>query len=386
MAIPNSTKDKPKEIVSKSNESIIILSDVHLGYVKKSKERFESFLDEILKATNENDEFWCNKLILAGDIFELWRRDFDYVLNQAQTVLKLLAQIQERDNLEVYILTGNHDYCLGTEQKKIPDFEVYRWCKLTMEGISKPIHIVHGDIFDLIQNESLSKQWCENQKSSEIKDNLWSRLPIIIRAFTASLGKPDELEPTDEQREILLKAYDSEEDELSKEEFNLLRSIKLIEPIRDFSDRDLITAIKLIPDLPEERFPHMYEYKQLVDGYKGLAGFQESLIKVITRSSFPGIVERALEYAKENNNCNVIFGHTHRPFVIFDDATNAIIANAGGWVGPTDREIEIHNLSTMSTVADIEPYTFIKIKSKEISYCVFNDNNTISRRFVKKLT
>lgn len=82
----------------------VVLSDLHLGTVESNKEHFRAFLAEL------GDE--VQRLILLGDIFDLWRRDPLGVLLENVDVLQQLLNLQPR--VRVSFVVGNHDYHLFT--------------------------------------------------------------------------------------------------------------------------------------------------------------------------------------------------------------------------------------------------------------------------------
>lgn len=82
----------------------VVLSDLHLGTSESNKERFMAFLDEL------GDD--VERLILLGDIFDLWRRDPVGVLLENLDVLQKLLSLEPR--VHVSFVVGNHDFHLFT--------------------------------------------------------------------------------------------------------------------------------------------------------------------------------------------------------------------------------------------------------------------------------
>lgn len=80
----------------------VVLSDIHLGTPESNKERFVAFLDEL------GDD--VERLILLGDIFDLWRRDPVGVLLENLDVLQKLLSLEPR--VHVSFVVGNHDFHL----------------------------------------------------------------------------------------------------------------------------------------------------------------------------------------------------------------------------------------------------------------------------------
>jgi len=82
------------------SKKCIVVSDLHLGIPESNKERFMAFLDEL------GDD--VERLILLGDIFDLWRRDPLGVLLDNTDILQQLMSLEPRIN--VSFVVGNHDY------------------------------------------------------------------------------------------------------------------------------------------------------------------------------------------------------------------------------------------------------------------------------------
>jgi len=143
-------------------ESIIVVSDVHLGHKRSNFEEFNEFLDWIgnkeLVVEGKKRIRYPDSIILLGDILELWEPkddDFGYVGRQSR---KLLEKIIDLPCEKVYVL-GNHDKNLEElrAQKYIlpgGDFEIfYRHFPKDAESESLTIgkeryFFIHGHQFD----------------------------------------------------------------------------------------------------------------------------------------------------------------------------------------------------------------------------------------------
>jgi len=84
-------------------KTLYVVSDLHMGdggrrdNFWKYRERFEDFLTEVVDKDGE-----C-RLILAGDVFELWQCGFGFV------VRKYLPLLERVIGLDVVYIPGNHD-------------------------------------------------------------------------------------------------------------------------------------------------------------------------------------------------------------------------------------------------------------------------------------
>lgn len=116
------------------NNKWIVVSDLHLGIPESNKERFAAFLDEL------GDDI--ERLILLGDIFDLWRRDPLGVLLENTDILQKLLGLQPRINVSFVI--GNHDYHLFKflESYFGATFELNR--DLRLEHYATTYWFIHG--------------------------------------------------------------------------------------------------------------------------------------------------------------------------------------------------------------------------------------------------
>ena len=82
---------------------MIVVSDIHLGYTTQ-KHEFTSFLDHL-------DEKPVDRLVIVGDLLDMWRRDIAGVILENIDVFVKLEALQQR-GVTIDIIAGNHDYHL----------------------------------------------------------------------------------------------------------------------------------------------------------------------------------------------------------------------------------------------------------------------------------
>ena len=115
---------------------IVVISDVHLGtYGCRAKE-----LVHYLKSIQPN------KLVLNGDIIDIWQFRKSYFPKSHIKVLKQILSLASK-GCEVYYLTGNHDETL----RRFTDFhagEFHLLDKLVLDLGEEKAWVFHGDIFD----------------------------------------------------------------------------------------------------------------------------------------------------------------------------------------------------------------------------------------------
>lgn len=133
--------DEPRPLSSKLTFRTVILSDLHLG----TRDAQARALLDILRGIR------CDKLILNGDIIDLWSLQRKNHWAPAHTaVIRRILKMAEKDGTQVVYLRGNHDDFIG----RLLPLAIGR-----MELAEEHVHIgadgrrylcIHGDAFDTI--------------------------------------------------------------------------------------------------------------------------------------------------------------------------------------------------------------------------------------------
>lgn len=121
---------------------VVIISDVHLGTYGCHAEELLSYLKTIQP----------KKLILNGDIIDIWNFSKRYFPKAHMNVLRRILKMAN-NGVEVIYITGNHDDLL----RKYTDLEfgnIKLVDKYILELGNKRAWIFHGDIFDTTTNGS----------------------------------------------------------------------------------------------------------------------------------------------------------------------------------------------------------------------------------------
>jgi len=120
----------------------VVISDVHLGtYGCHAKE-----LLRYLKSIK------TKKLILNGDIIDMWQFSKRYFPGSHMKVLKYILTMVTKKT-KVYYITGNHDEMLRKfAGYKMGSLEIIN--KLVFEHDGKKTWIFHGDVFDVTMQHS----------------------------------------------------------------------------------------------------------------------------------------------------------------------------------------------------------------------------------------
>jgi UDP-2,3-diacylglucosamine pyrophosphatase LpxH len=126
----------------KREVEIVILSDIHLGTYGCHAEELLRYLKSIKP----------KKLILNGDIIDMWQFSKRYWPKAHMQVVKHITGLLTRNTKIVY-LTGNHDEML----RKFSGFKLGSFRiddKLVLKLNGKRAWIFHGDVFDVTMQHS----------------------------------------------------------------------------------------------------------------------------------------------------------------------------------------------------------------------------------------
>lgn len=125
--------------VTWTKNDTLVVSDIHLGTKDSKTEKFYDFLSLLL----ENKP---KRLVIAGDLFELWSTDFKKIGEMEYRIIRRIIELSQ-NGIKVVYIPGNHDRAFSAF-KKITMGEI----KLRDEYIIKNYHkkylVIHGDEFD----------------------------------------------------------------------------------------------------------------------------------------------------------------------------------------------------------------------------------------------
>jgi UDP-2,3-diacylglucosamine pyrophosphatase LpxH len=120
---------------------LVVLSDIHLG-------TFGCHAQELLNYLNSIQP---DKIILNGDIIDIWQFRKNYFPKAHLEIIKTLLEFS-MSGTEIIYITGNHDEML----RKLSDFEIGNiqlLDKLILKLDGKKAWFFHGDVFDMsVQN------------------------------------------------------------------------------------------------------------------------------------------------------------------------------------------------------------------------------------------
>lgn len=126
----------------KRNVDIVVLSDIHLGTVGCHARELNNYLSSVKP----------KKLILNGDIIDIWQFRKSYFPKSHIRVLQQIMQFVN-DGTEVIYITGNHDETLRKFAGiHLNNFSIVN--KLLLHENDKKMWIFHGDVFDITMQHS----------------------------------------------------------------------------------------------------------------------------------------------------------------------------------------------------------------------------------------
>ena len=117
-----------------------LFSDLHLGYEGFNKVEFEGFLTYLERQSN------TNKLLILGDIFDLWRADPIDSIAYAWPYFEKLRSL----NIETHYIIGNHDYHNWLSCRAVGRVDSFLWTKAWYPWqVFGSTFVTHGDYFDI---------------------------------------------------------------------------------------------------------------------------------------------------------------------------------------------------------------------------------------------
>lgn len=150
----------------------MVISDVHLGTFGCHAEELMAYLNSIKP----------KKLILNGDIIDIWQFNKHYFPASHLRILKKIISMAS-NGTEVIYITGNHDEMLRKfSNTYIGNFSIQDKLILNLDG--KKAWFFHGDVFDISIRHA---KWLA--KLGGYGYNILLRLNSLINWFLTKLGK-----------------------------------------------------------------------------------------------------------------------------------------------------------------------------------------------------
>lgn len=185
------------------NRRTVVVSDEHLGHTACNKTAFARFVRWLARETP-------NRLVINGDLLDLWRR------NNAEVVLENKDVLRELFGLScpIYYVPGNHDYAVydaavRARLDRWTDNEMIVTKKLTLKCGDHIYHLTHGYDIDVAVTmeelpietyEAFSAAMCRaGDGLGGLASLLWSglttaplRIPVLSRMQSRPSHRDDE--------------------------------------------------------------------------------------------------------------------------------------------------------------------------------------------------
>lgn len=134
---------------------IIAISDVHLGVNYSNKHLFTRFLSDVV--SREKVEHF----VLAGDVFDMWRRDPLKVVFENIDIFMKLSELHNGTR-RVHYVVGNHDYhmiCLRNLIRGLFSFDVS--VDATLQCGDQNYYFMHGYQLEFADNLDIYQEFAD---------------------------------------------------------------------------------------------------------------------------------------------------------------------------------------------------------------------------------
>lgn len=188
--------------ILKSKGTVVAVSDVHLGFVERTRQDFISFIDDEL-ASRQIEYF-----IFLGDIFDFWRRSTINAIYENREVLQRLARL---DVNQILYVIGNHDFtakqdlggflefCSRQDLQKFFKQRIRFDSKFVLQHSDTTYRFIHGYQTEypgiLSQYESICEELCQtSDKTGKFLSDIWDILTgkALRKQLLRHLEKPPE--------------------------------------------------------------------------------------------------------------------------------------------------------------------------------------------------
>jgi UDP-2,3-diacylglucosamine pyrophosphatase LpxH len=161
----------------------VILSDLHAGWDKSNTEEFIDFIEY---ASNSD----IDEIVLAGDIFDMWRQGISTVFIEFSNVVSKIRKASVTGT-NVVMIPGNHDWRLAETDESL--FSIRPWKTKTQHRFTsggEKFVVIHGHLHDPVngnsrQNEALC---VTDDETASAMDSFWNK--IVSRSVAFDLLSP----------------------------------------------------------------------------------------------------------------------------------------------------------------------------------------------------
>ncbi|MFX1485309.1 MAG: hypothetical protein ACFFCP_19215 [Promethearchaeota archaeon] len=306
---------------------IIAVSDIHLGSQIANKAGFFDFIRGYLEPYQDE----ISRLVLLGDILDLWRNQNSQVMLQN---LDVLTELGHLDMIKNYIV-GNHDYAVysllnqNTSQVS-PDSagvldNVSETLEIKNDGLN--LKFIHGhqvDYWPAIRfYENFSKAMCFVDAHEEELSNVWA----IINQFADNLPLSSRIKLSDLSHDSKMaleqKLAGSFDGNFEGEKTGLLYEWELLSKVSDFEEVSIRCGKPL--NVIEDFAALWEEDLKTIDQYSDFRIPPPDRAKEVHKSRR---IAADLSIGLQEGQF-LIRGHGHMPYI----SQEAKVADAGCWLG-----------------------------------------------------
>jgi len=300
----------------------VIMSDCHFGYERFNRLEFERFLDRLQR---EGD---VTRLVLLGDVFDLWRADPVNSISFAYGYLERLQKL----GVETHYVVGNHDYHNWISCLALGLQESFLWMKvhyphLVLDG---EIFLVHGDYFDIHRFKAAEKAiyavyeaiyYAYEPVVRALEKYFWNPLELL-KKWVELYGRSPAKAKRDPLAEYLKTIVNVEK---ASEVRELSRGLKYLSDNTDVAVQMFVPAY-MRPSLRDE-LPSLLRRRITKKGRAEIMGIDISApVRVILFEKRP--LDLAREISGNTGISKVIYGHTHKA----ENKSSQGYWNTGSWV------------------------------------------------------
>jgi UDP-2,3-diacylglucosamine pyrophosphatase LpxH len=312
----------------------VLFSDLHFGYERFNKPEFEGFLNYLENQSN------ASRLLILGDIFDLWRADAIDSVSYAWPYIEKLKSL----NIETHYIIGNHDYHNWLSCQAVGRPDSFLWMNTWYPyHVFDSLFVIHGDYFDIF---ALKVQIAQ-EAIYAVYEAIYHGDKTIVRALEKYFYDP---------LALLVKwiqlYHKNPESAKAHPVATYLRPFMNIDSKQEV--RNLENGVRYLrknPDLTTQLFVPAYSRPELTTDMRRLLAqpmtkkAKVTLRNIDTSAPTRNLVtsktpfEQAKEISPQDNITAVIFGHTHRA----ENKASQHWWNTGCWVEGESTFAEIEN-------------------------------------------
>lgn len=177
--VETSSDDDDKDVVDVGEvDTVLQISDIHLGYEWSNVDAFYTFI------TEEVPDIDPDLLVVSGDLFEFWRSSIENVFIDHQREIFELFSLAD-DSTDVIVLAGNHDYRFITSDEPVEVAD-----HVLFQSGGREFRVLHGHEYDPKNaNNYTNEALClTSEDTGQIMSDIWDLWTGIV-PFNALINR-----------------------------------------------------------------------------------------------------------------------------------------------------------------------------------------------------